>query len=62
MLDNAVVTDSIFHFEKNITVDGENSFGNTQPVGETDKRLGELAALFVGAQKSVMSVAVVVTE
>lgn len=55
VLDNAIFTDGILHFEKSVTADGECSFSQGGRVGKAEKRLSELAALYDSVQKTALS-------
>ena len=55
LLDGAIFTDGILHFEKSVTVDGESSLGEGERVGAVEKRLGELAALYASVQGNALS-------
>ena len=55
-LDGAVISDGVLHFEGAYTADGEVNLEKPVLVGDTAKKLGELAALYDSAQKSSLSV------
>ncbi len=55
VLDNAIFTDGILHFETSITADGECAFLEGERVGKAGKRLAELVALYDSAQKTSLS-------
>ncbi|MBR2387636.1 MAG: cation-transporting P-type ATPase [Clostridia bacterium] len=55
VLDNAVFTDGILHFERSVTADGECSFEEGERIGKAEKRLAELVALYDSAQRTSLS-------
>ena len=54
VLDGAMLTDGVLHFERLLSADGEFSCKDT-PANSTIKRFGELAALYGKAQKNTLS-------
>ena len=56
VLNNAILTDGILHFESSVTADGECEFCEGQKLGKAEKRLAELTALYDTARKTSLSV------